>query len=85
MRGSFSSRDQLGHVALDLVGDAETAVGDGSFVAHGMWESRPCETTNPAFFAEGGVWWSDDSRRYRVRATSLTSKNSSWSPSAMSL
>jgi hypothetical protein len=47
--------DQLGDVALDLVGDAKAAVRNRSFVSHGWVLERPSKD-RPRRLSEGGVW-----------------------------
>ena len=46
----FQIANQLGHIALDLVGDAEATVGNGSFVFH-----TDSLNTKPAFFWKAGL------------------------------
>ena len=72
------------NIALDLVSHAEAAVRDGSLVSHRRCSCRGTPSTNPAVLWRAG-FGDEASPLYKVRATSLTSKNSSWSPSAMSL
>jgi hypothetical protein len=51
--GVFEVADQLAQIALDLVGNADAAVGYGSLVAHGvLWVGRT--SANPAFFGIAG-------------------------------
>ena len=73
--------DQFGHIALDLVCDAEAAVGMERlcFMAFRVARKDKPRLVPQAGFAVGA------NEVYRVRATSLTSKNSNWSPSLISL